>query len=226
MKKIKTLLLTLFLVSVSFMTEAQSIRVLYPLTDNISDDASSILYNRLNQAVTLNGIGSTDNSNKFLLVPSVTVLSIEPTATAPINYVAEVEITMFIVDNSKKLLMSQETLVKKGVADNERKAVVEAIKSVKARDSKLKKMITIGKNRIIEYYNTECENVVKTINAYIDCGMYDQALSELNAIPQIDENTGCYDNALNILNKISQEQQSVASENIKNEVPDVTWINE
>lgn len=226
MKKIKTLLLTLFLVSVSFMTEAQSIRVLYPSTDNISDDASSILYNRLNQAVTLNGIGSTDNSNKFLLVPSVTVLSIEPTATAPINYVAEVEITMFIVDNSKKLLMSQETLVKKGVADNERKAVVEAIKSVKARDSKLKKMITIGKNRIIEYYNTECENVVKTINAYIDCGMYDQALSELNAIPQIDENTGCYDNALNILNKISQEQQSASSENIKNEVPDVTWINE
>ena len=51
MKKIKTLLLTLFLVSVSYMTEAQSIRVLYPSADNISDDALSILYNRLNQAV-------------------------------------------------------------------------------------------------------------------------------------------------------------------------------
>lgn len=226
MKKIKTLLLVLFLVSVSYMTEAQSIRVMYPSNDNISDDASSILYNRLNQAVTLNGIGSTDNSNKFLLVPSVTVLSIEPTATAPINYVAEVEITMFLVDNSKKLLMSQETIVKKGVADNERKAVVEAIKSIKARDPKIKKMITIGKNRIIEYYNTECETVVKTINAYIDCGMYNEALSELNAIPQIDGNTGCYDNTLNILSKISQEQQNAANESIKNSVPDVSWINE
>lgn len=226
MKKIKTLLLTLFLVSVSYMTEAQSIRVMYPSNDNISDEASSILYNRLNQAVTLNGIGSTDNSNKFLLVPSVTVLSIEPTATAPINYVAEVEITMFLVDNSKKLLMSQETIVKKGVADNERKAVVEAIKSIKARDPKIKKMITIGKNRIIEYYNTECETVVKTINAYIDCGMYNEALSELNAIPQIDGNTGCYGNTLNILSKISQEQQNAANESISNEVPDVSWINE
>ena len=85
MKKIKTLLLVVFLVSVSYMTEAQSIRVMYPSNDNISDDASSILYNRLNQAVTLNGIGSTDNSNKFLLVPSVTVLSIEPTATYTIR---------------------------------------------------------------------------------------------------------------------------------------------
>lgn len=226
MKKIRTLLFVVFLLSVSYMAEAQTLRVLYPSTDNISDEASSILYNRLNQAVTLNGIGSTDNSNKFLLVPSVTVLSIEPTVTVPINYVAEVEVTMFVVDNSKKLLMSQETLVKKGVANNERKAVTEAIKSIKARDPKIKKMITIGKNRIIEYYNAECETIVKTINAYIDCGMYEEALSELNAIPQIDANTGCYDNTLNILSKISQEQQSAANESIKNGVPDVSWINE
>lgn len=226
MKKIRTLLLALFLVSVSYMAEAQSIRVLYPSNDNISEEASSVLYNRLNQAVTLNGIASTDNSNKFLLIPSVTVLSIEQTTTVPINYVAEVEITMFIVDNSKKLLMSQEIFVKKGVSDNERKAVVEAIKSIKARDPKIKKMITIGKNRIIEYYNTECETVVKTINAYIDCGMYDEALSELNAIPQIDGNTGCYDNTLNILSRISKEQQESASANIKNVTPDVSWINE
>lgn len=226
MKKIRTLLLAIILLSVSCISEAQAIRVLYPSAGNISDEASSILYNRLNQAVTLNGIASTDNSNKFLLIPSVTVLSIEPTTTTPINYVAEVEIALFVVDNSKKLLMSQETFIKKGVADNEGKAVVEAIKSIKARDPKIKKMITIGKNRIIEYYNTECETVVKTINAYIDCGMYEEALNELNAIPQIDGNTGCYDNTLNILSKISQEQQDAANKSIKNGSPDVSWINE
>lgn len=226
MKKIRTLLLAIILLSVSCISEAQAIRVLYPSAGNISDEASSILYNRLNQAVTLNGIASTDNSNKFLLIPSVTVLSIEPTTTTPINYVAEVEIALFVVDNSKKLLMSQETFIKKGVADNEGKAVVEAIKSIKARDPKIKKMITIGKNRIIEYYNTECETVVKTINGYIDCGMYEEALNELNAIPQIDGNTGCYDNTLNILSKISQEQQDAANKSIKNGSPDVSWINE
>ena len=226
MKKIRTLYLAIILLSVSCISEAQAIRVLYPSAGNISDEASSILYNRLNQAVTLNGIASTDNSNKFLLIPSVTVLSIEPTTTTPINYVAEVEIALFVVDNSKKLLMSQETFIKKGVADNEGKAVVEAIKSIKARDPKIKKMITIGKNRIIEYYNTECETVVKTINAYIDCGMYEEALNELNAIPQIDGNTGCYDNTLNILSKISQEQQDAANKSIKNGSPDVSWINE
>lgn len=225
MKKIKTLLLLLF-VSVSYLTEAQTIRVLPPSSSNISDDASMMLYNRLNQAVSLNGMGSTDNSNKFLMIPSVVVMSVEPTASAPVKYMAEVEISVFIVDNSRKLLMSQETFVKRGVGDNEDKAVKEAVKALNARDSKLKKMITVGKNRIIEYYNTECETVVKTINTYLECGMVEEALNELHAIPQIDENTGCYDNSLNILSKISQEQQNAANDKIKNENPDVSWINE
>ena len=136
MKRINILMMTLFLISMSLVSKAQSIRVLPVSTDNITDDAAMMLYNRLNQAVSLNGIGSTDNSNKFLLVSSVTVLSIEPTTTVPINYVAEVEISCFIVDNSRKLLLSQEIMTKKGVADNENKAVTEAIKSIKSRDLK------------------------------------------------------------------------------------------
>ncbi|MBO5811005.1 MAG: hypothetical protein J6R32_09295 [Bacteroidales bacterium] len=225
MKKIKTLLL-LLLVSVSYLTEAQKIRVLHPSASNISDEASMMLYNRLNQAASLNGIASTDNSNKFLMIPSVVVMSVEPTTTVPVRYMAEIEISVFIVDNSRKLLMSQETFVKRGVGDNENKAVMEAVKALNARDSKLKKMIAIGKNRIVEYYNTECETVVKTINTYLECGMVEEALNELHAIPQIDENTGCYDNSLNILSKISQEQQNAANDKIKNENPDVSWINE
>ncbi|MBR4156783.1 MAG: hypothetical protein IKU01_08845 [Bacteroidales bacterium] len=226
MKKILTLMMTLAFVSVSYFAEAQKIRVLPLSSDIISEEAASLLYSRLNQAVSLNGMGSTDNSNKFLMIPSVTVLSIEPTATAPVKYMAEVEIAIYMVDNSRKILLSQELIVKKGVGANEAKAVSEALKSLNARDPKLKKMIAVGKNRIIEYYNAECENVVKTINAYLECGMTEEALNELNAIPQIDEITGCYDNTLNILSKISQEQQGVANDKIKNENLDVSWINE
>ena len=210
----------------SLVSKAQSIRVLPVSTDNITDDAAMMLYNRLNQAVSLNGIGSTDNSNKFLLVPSVTVLSIEPTTTVPINYVAEVEISCFIVDNSRKLLLSQEIMTKKGVADNENKAVTEAIKSIKSRDPKLKKMIVNAKNRIVEYYENECDKVMETIATYLEMGMYDEALNELNAIPQIDVELDCYKNSIDILSKISAEQQSQSNNNIKNNNPDVSWIDE
>lgn len=226
MKKLRLILLASLLCLLSLKSNAQYINVVSSSLSNIDAKAANMLYDRLNQMVSLNGIASIDNSNKFLLVPYVTVVSIEPTATAPINYVAELEIALYLVDNNKQLIMAQEILTKKGVADNEKKAIIEAIKSLKARDPKLKKMIVNGKNRIIEYYNTECDNVVKTINTYIEMGMYDEALNELNAIPHIETELECYKNSIDILSKISAEQQEKSNNNIKNETPDVSWINE
>ena len=115
-------------------------------------------------------------------------------------------------------------MTKKGVADNETNAVVEAIKSIKGRDPRLKKMIVNGKNKIIEYYNTECDKVIQTISAYLEMEMYDEALNELNAIPQIDAELECYKNSIDILSKISAEQQAQSNAKIKNNNPDVSWI--
>ena len=196
MKNKNLLILSVILFLSISVAKAQSIRVLPISSSQINETAASLLYNRLNQVVSLNGIGSTDNSNRFLMISSVSVLSIEATETVPINYVAEVEISIFIVDNSKKLLMSQEIITRKGVADNETKAVQEAIKSIKGRDPKLKKMITVAKDRILDYYNNECETVMQTINTYLEMEMYDEALNELNAIPQIDANLDCYNNSI------------------------------
>ena len=226
MKNKNLLILSVILILSISVAKAQSIRVLPISSSQINETAASLLYNRLNQVVSLNGIGSTDNSNRFLMISSVSVLSIEATETVPINYVAEVEISIFIVDNSKKLLMSQEIITRKGVADNETKAVQEAIKSIKGRDPKLKKMITVAKDRILDYYNNECETVMQTINTYLEMEMYDEALNELNAIPQIDANLDCYNNSMNILSKISMEQQQSSNNKIRNSTPDVSWVNE
>lgn len=225
MKKLRSLSL-LILVLLSNIVMAQYIRVLPVSTDNIGNNAAEMLHDRLNQAVSLNGMASTDNSNKFLLIPSVTVTSVEPTTTTPVQYVAEIEILLSLVDNSRKLLISQEILTRKGVADNENSAVTESIKSLKGRDPKLKKLIVNAKNEIIEYYNTECEKIIETITAYIEMEMYDEALDEINAIPQTDADLECYKNSIDILNKISVEQQTKSNNIIRNENPDVSWIND
>ena len=225
MKKLRSLSLLIF-VLLSNIVMAQYIRVLPVSTDNIGNNAAEMLHDRLNQAVSLNGMASTDNSNKFLLIPSVTVTSVEPTTTTPVQYVAEIEISLSLVDNSRKLLISQEILTRKGVADNENSAVMESIKSLKGRDPKLKKLIVNAKNEIIEYYNTECEKIIETITAYIEMEMYDEALDELNAIPQTDADLECYKNSIDILNKISVEQQTKSNNIIRNENPDVSWIND
>ena len=225
MKRIRLVLIALMSLLLVKSIDAQSIRVMTVQSSNISEIAAEMLYNRLNQAVSLNGFASMDNTNKFLLVPTVTVVSIEPATTAPVQYLAEVEVSLLLVDNVRKMLISQEMLTKKGVAKNGTKAVEEAIKSIKARDARLKRFIINGKKKIVEYYNVECENLVETINAYVEMGMYDEALDELNAMSRIDEVSDCYKDSMDVLSRISAEQQAKSNGNIKNVVPDVSWIN-
>ena len=155
MEKYKILLLLTSLMFVSYIAEAQTISVLKPSTENISEEVSVLLHNRLTQAVTLNGMASTDDSNSFLLIPVVTVVSIEPTTMPPIRYIAEVEVLLCLFNNNREWLVSSEILTKKGVGSTETKAIQEAIRSIKARDSKLKKFIVNGKKKIVEYNNAD-----------------------------------------------------------------------
>ena len=161
MKKIKLLIIAALVMLTSFSVRAQKemtfdqmipVRVLMPVNNQVKGDALTVLYNRLNQAVTLNGLGSSTNESRFLIVTSVTVLSNEATASVPVQYMAEVEVAVYFVDNIEKIILSQEMITKKGLDSTEDKAIGKAIKQIQARDPKLKKLIKIGKERAIQYY--------------------------------------------------------------------------
>lgn len=160
MKRIKLLIMAALVMITSLMVKAQNkmdfeqmipVRVLMPTNKEVRGDALTVLYNRLNQAVTLNGLGSSTNESRFLIVTSVTVLSKEATASVPVQYMAEVEVAVYFVDNIEKIILSQEMITKKGLDSTEDKAVAKAIRQIQARDPKLKKLIKIGKGRAIEY---------------------------------------------------------------------------
>ena len=161
MGKIKSLLLAMLVLVSGALLKAQSemtmeqmipVRVMMPVNKEIKGDALTVLYNRVNQAVTLNGLGSSTNENRFLIVTSVTVLSKNATTSIPPQFMAEVEVAFYFVDNINKVILAQEMITKKAMDDNNNKAVAKAIKSIQARDPKLKKLINIGKTRAIEYY--------------------------------------------------------------------------
>lgn len=161
MKKIKLLIIAALVMFAGMTVNAQKdmafeemipVRVLMPVNKDIKGDALTVLYNRLNQAVTLNGLGSSTNENRFLIVTSVTVLSNEATASVPVQYMAEVEVALYFVDNVTKVILSQEMITKKGMDSTDDKAIGKALQQIQARDPKLKKLIKIGKDRAIQYY--------------------------------------------------------------------------
>ena len=162
MKKIKFLILAaLFAISGILCAQEElsfeqmiPVRVLMPQNNNVKGDALTVLYNRVNQAVTLNGLGSSVNESRFIIVTSVTILSKNVTTSIPPQYMAEVEVAFYFVDNIEKTILAQEIITKKGMADTDDKAVAKAIKSIQARDPKFKKLINLGKKHAIQYYST------------------------------------------------------------------------
>lgn len=230
MKKIYTLILVLALPFVMSMAqeidEASRIAIKVEMPQNIQlkTDAANILFNRLNQAVALNGLGA--SSGKFLLVPRVTMLSKDVTTTIPQQFVVEMEVFLFIVDATQKTILQQESVVIKGIAENENKAVLKAVSSLQARNPKLKNLIVRGKDKIVAYYNTECDLILKKAESLIARNMYCDAIVELEAIPLLNNNLSCFEQSLQMLERIDQSTRLEAKEKMRLSGHQLEWLPE
>lgn len=162
MKKLKifALLTSLFVSASVFGQNEKNIRltVLEPVSETIDATTLSVLYNNLNQAVSLNEMNSYDSRNRFLMYSEVSVVDTQKSTTVPAVYIAQIEVTVYFLDNEQKMILAQETLSAKGTAAVEDKAITKAVKSIKARDSKLKKVINIGRNKAAEILASENDN--------------------------------------------------------------------
>lgn len=200
-----------------------AIKVEVPQNLSIKTDATNILFNRLNQAVALNGLGA--SSGKFLLVPRVSVLSKDVTSSIPQQFIVELEISMFIVDASRKTILQQESIVVKGIADNDEKAILKAIGNIQARNPKIKNLIVRGKTKIVEYYDQECDLILKKAESLIQREIYYDAIVELESIPQTLENKECFEKSLKILEGIDGDIRSKAESQIESAEHELDWIN-
>lgn len=201
-----------------------AIAVAEPSYSILNESTAQILNNRLNQAIALNGLGSVSKSAKFLLVPSVTLISKDVTTNIPQQFVVEVEVVFFIVDNSRKTVLQQEAITVKGIGTTEAKAMNKAISSIQARNSRLKNLIVKGKEKIVAYYEDQCETLMKSIQSYIDRKMYFEAYFELNAVPHLNNNTSCYDRSLELLKQLDEQEKQEAEAKMESQTNDVDWV--
>lgn len=204
------------------------LRVVIPEDLPLNSNMKNILRNRLEQAVVLNGLGS--SVSRFLLVPHVSILSKEVAPSAPPMYVTELEVTCFIVDQIKQTVLQQSSITAKGIANNDSKSISKAITSIQARNGEWKKMIVKGKKKIVRYYETECAIILKKVESDITRGNFEDALLELESMPKI--NLECYETALKLKEKIDQKKRDsryaasiqTAIEDLEDGEPDVSWV--
>jgi len=163
----------------------------------------SNLANKLSQIASANGMGGASNS-RFIITPNVSVLTKDITPTAPPMHAYTIEVTLYIGDGIDGTLFSSQSITLKGVGTNESKAYIAALNGLKVKDPIYQTFLEKGKTKIIEYYNSKCDFILKDAQSLVSQSKFDEAISKLTAIPEVCKS--CYDKAMDAVGPIYQKQ--------------------
>jgi len=159
--------------------------------DKMPDAARSLLTNKLNEIVTKSGMGGSVGNQRFILTANINIMSKDITPTAPPMQAFTLDITLYIGDGIEGTKFSSITTTVKGVGDNETKAYIAALKTLKTSDPSYQTFIETGKTKIVEYYNSKCDFIIKESQALASQNKCDEAIYKLTSVPEVCKS--CYD---------------------------------
>ncbi len=170
---------------------------------HIPDNARKLLTNKLSNVAARNGLSGSATNPRFVITANVDILTKDITPTAPPKTAITLSVTFYIADVVAQTVFASTILEVKGVGDNETKAYTAALDRVAPQNPQLRGMIEEGKNKIIEYYNSQCDFILKDAQAKADMRDYGYALYILTSVPSICKE--CYDKAMTMVPTMYQQ---------------------
>lgn len=172
--------------------------------EQMPEAARSSLANKLNQIVTQNGLGGKSSNERFIITANINIISKELTATAPPLQAYVLDVTLYIGDGISGTKFASVSTEVKGIGESETKAYISALKNLKTTDPKYQSFIEKGKTKIIEYYNSKCDFILKEAEMLTSKNEFDAAIATLTSIPEVCK--VCYDKAMTAVAPIYQKQ--------------------
>lgn len=169
----------------------------------VPKNSQNALYTQLTNLATKCGFAESTN-NRFVITAKVDVITEDITYTQPALFAYTLSFNFYIGDGFSGKLFSSTMVEAKGVGDTKHKAYMNAIRSVNFNSPQFKQFVREGKNKIIEYYNINCNLIIQKAQQLAKNQQYENALWELASIPEVCEN--CYYQASNMIVKIYQMQ--------------------
>jgi hypothetical protein len=139
-------------------------------------------------------------NQRFIITANIVVLTKDLTETAPPMTALTLAVSLYIGDGIDGIKFASTTLQVKGVGTNENKAYISALKNINAESPVVQGFVTIGKNKIVQYYNTHCNYIINEAKGLVNQERYDEALYKLTSVPEICKD--CYTKTTNAVGPI------------------------
>ena len=162
----------------------------------ITSGASSILSNKLNQIVNQNGLEGNGDA-RFIITANVVVISKDIVTSAPPSIVYTLDVNLYIGDGYDGNKFSSYSTTVKGVGQNENKAMIDALKSIRPNNPELQNFVTLGKKKVVAYYNERCDLILKQAKSLEAQNKFEEAIYKLSSIPEA--SSTCYNKALDAI---------------------------
>lgn len=172
-------------------------------SSSIPNNAKKTLKDRMQKIITKNGMGSSKNT-RFIMTANVRELNLEKSETAPVIYIYNLEVNLYIGDGIDGTLFSSCSLEVKAAGDSKDKAYMAALKKIKASDPQYQSFINEGKKKIVDYYTAKCDFIITQAQTKAKNQDFDAAIAELMQVPDVCKE--CYDKCMAAAQPIYQEK--------------------
>ena len=201
MKKICLILVLLCTISVQAQDRLDDvgriiIHAYVPENEDLPYEAHKLLTTKLSQIITANGIADNENFVRFVLTAKINVISKDIVAGPPQRISQKLDITLMLGDIEEDKVYSQLTISAIGVGQSYEKSFISAFKNINPKSTAITAFIREGKEKVLEYYQTHCEDLITEAKKQASLQNYEDALMLLASIPDVC--TDCFEEAARI----------------------------
>lgn len=148
-------------------------------------EAKSFLETKLTRIASDNSVGGVSINTRFVIAAKINLLSTDAIPGPPQMIALNTEITFFVGDAISNQIYATQTISSKGVGINENKALIDAIKNINTKNPLLITLIENGKNKIVGYYDMQCDFIIKKSKTLAEKQDFDAAIDELMKVPNV-----------------------------------------
>ena len=162
--------------------------------DGLTPAAAQNLHNKLSQIITNNGISASPEQSRFVITANVIMLNKYIEAGQPAKHLYILDVTFYIGDGYEGTAFANYNTTVKGAGESPTQAFNNAIRGISTGSREYQSFIAQGKARIIDYFNRQCEFIIKGALTKANMQNYDEALYDLFSIPDV--SAGCWNQAM------------------------------